>query len=88
MGSYRDRGRCFYWGCESLKSIYVPEGVTEIGYAAFQDCADLSLVSLPDSLVSLGAEAFEGSENVTVTYKKTAYTHEELDALYSAIGGE
>lgn len=77
-----------FYGCEGLQTIYVPEGVTEIGYAAFKDCAGLSLVSLPDSLVSLGLEAFADSENVTVFYKDKAYTYEELDALYSAIGGE
>lgn len=77
-----------FMGCDSLKSIYIPEGVTEIGYWAFSECPNLEMVMLPDSLETMKMEAFLDSEHVTVTYKGTAYTYEELDALYEAIEGE
>ena len=47
---------CVY--CNNLTSVYLPEGVTRIGYGAFSDCPNLASVSLPASLASLGDWAF------------------------------
>ncbi len=40
---------CFA-GFKSLKSVTVPEGVTRIGFCAFEDCFNLEELILPDSL--------------------------------------
>lgn len=47
---------CVY--CNNLTSVYLPEGVTRIGFGAFSDCPNLVSVSLPASLASLGDWAF------------------------------
>ena len=47
-------------GCASLKSIGLPDTVTDVGSKAFKGCASLSSVSFPEGLTSIGAEAFDG----------------------------
>ena len=47
---------CVY--CEGLTSVYLPEGVTRIGFGAFSDCSNLAAVSLPTSLTTMGDWAF------------------------------
>ena len=42
----------------TLRSVVIPEGVTEIGYNAFAFCGNLTSLTLPDSLTRLGDEAF------------------------------
>lgn len=48
--SFRDKGQ--------LESVKIPEGVTKIGYAAFQNCRALTSVVLPEGLIEIGACAF------------------------------
>jgi len=43
-----------------LKTIVIPEGVTEIGRRAFKDCKSLETVHLPESLLTIDEGAFEG----------------------------
>lgn len=45
-------------GRENLASLVLPQGVTRIGEAAFQDCSGLVALSLPASLRSIGTSAF------------------------------
>lgn len=42
----------------SIKSVSVPEGVTELGDYAFYDCDSLSSVSLPSTLTKIGEYCF------------------------------
>ncbi len=44
----------------NLKSIVIPETVTEIDHAAFQRCKALTTISLPSSLTTIGNNVFEG----------------------------
>ena len=41
-----------------IKHITLPEGVTSIGYSAFNDCDSLMSVSLPESLTAIDGAAF------------------------------
>ena len=41
-----------------IKHITLPEGVTSIGYSAFNDCDSLISVSLPESLTTIDGAAF------------------------------
>ena len=41
-----------------IKHITLPEGVTSIGYSAFNDCDSLVSVSLPESLTTIDGAAF------------------------------
>lgn len=44
--------------CSTIKSVTIPEGVTDIGIRSFYDCYNLAEVSLPKSLENLGSYAF------------------------------
>lgn len=46
--------------CVSLKSIYIPNTVTSIGYGAFQGCTKLDDVNIPESVEVIDANAFNG----------------------------
>lgn len=69
MGSYRATsvtlpaslntiGVAAFSGCDSLKGISIPEGVTSIPEDAFNMCESLSYVKLPSTLLSIGEYAF------------------------------
>lgn len=50
----------------NLKSIDIPEGVTDIDYYAFSCCYELTSVKLPSTLVSIGTKANSGCSAGTV----------------------
>lgn len=51
-------------GLENLKTVVLPQGVTEIGEAAFKDCKNLESVTIP-GVTTIGEGAFYGCENLT-----------------------
>ena len=55
--SYQIGERAFY-GCNSITSIIIPEGVTSIGDSAFYGCSSLTSVTIPNSVTSIGSGAF------------------------------
>ena len=55
IGSYA------FWMRNFLKSVTIPEGVTEIQYNSFGNCESLSTVSIPDSVRCIEEGAFTGS---------------------------
>ena len=52
--------RGFLSGCQSLRYIYFPASLQEIGDEAFMNCNSLSQISLPSKLKHLGSKAFYG----------------------------
>ena len=53
IGSYA------FYGCSSLTSINIPEGVTAIGGAAFQNCSSLTSINIPEGVTAIETSAFE-----------------------------
>ena len=61
-----DKGECPWEAyLESITSVVVSEGVTEIGTAAFNWAVNLTSVELPDSLTNIGGYAFGGCSSLT-----------------------
>lgn len=52
------------FSASGLKSINIPESVTEIGESAFWCCENIESISIPSSVVTLGSWAFYGCENL------------------------
>lgn len=49
-------------GC---RNTIIPDGVTSIGYAAFQGCSDLKSVTIPPIVASIGSYAFQNCSGLT-----------------------
>ena len=45
-------------GCEDLKRVTIPDGVTEISDGTFLGCEELRYVTIPESVTRIGREAF------------------------------
>ena len=50
--------------CTGVKSIVIPDTVTEIGNGAFYGCANLTEITIPESVTTIGAYAFEGCKSL------------------------
>ena len=48
-----------------ITEVHVPDGVTEIGYAAFANCMFLEKINFPSTLKIIRAAAFEGCTSLT-----------------------
>ena len=48
----------YAFSCSALRSVTIPDSVTEIGDMAFYWCPDLESVTIPDGVTKIGAEAF------------------------------
>ena len=53
-----------FYGCNSLTSITLPEGVTSIGSHAFSGCSSLTSITLPEGVTSIGERAFYNCSNL------------------------
>ena len=50
---------------EATGKILIPEGVTEIVWAAFSGCTSLTKVVIPEGVTEIGAYAFDGCSSLT-----------------------
>lgn len=56
-----------FWGCDSLKSIYISDHLNEIAEYAFSNCKSLQSIRIPYSVKSIGLKAFEDCVNLRKT---------------------
>ena len=56
------------WRGRWVKSAVIAEGVTSIGWNAFDHCTSLTSVTIPDSVTRIGGYAFSGCESLTNVY--------------------
>lgn len=56
---------CAFYGCNLLKSVTIPNGVTSIGAAAFYACQSLTSITIPNSVTSIGVTAFYACRSLT-----------------------
>ncbi len=49
----------------SITSVIIEDGVTSIGFYAFQNCSSLPSVTIPNSVTSIGGSAFSGCSSLT-----------------------
>ena len=58
-------GKEAFSGCDSLKSITIPTGVTSIEYFTFNGCSSLTSINIPNNVTSVGEYAFNGCSSLT-----------------------
>ncbi len=51
--------------CSNLKSINIPDGVTQIGGGAFYGCSSLTSITIPDGVTQIGYNAFYDCSSLT-----------------------
>ena len=67
-------GEYSFYGCTSLTTVNIPEGITTIPNRCFQNCSLLSPISLPSKLTTLGEYAFSGCTSITQITLPTTVT--------------
>ena len=54
-----------FYGCSSLSSVVLPEGLETIGKWAFYECTSLTNITIPSTVISIGKSAFLDCSNLT-----------------------
>ena len=70
--------------------IVIPEGVTSIGWGAFDGCSNLTSITIPEGVTSIGESAFCGCSNLTIICQKDSHAEKyakENNIKYQYIGG-
>ena len=52
------------FGYSELTSVVIPNGITSIGYCAFENCEKLSSIIIPSSVATIESDAFSGCDNL------------------------
>lgn len=76
-------GEYSFYGCTSLTTVNIPEGITTIPNRCFQNCSSLSPISLPSKLTTLGEYAFSGCTSITQIKLPTTVTLIDDGCFYS-----
>lgn len=58
-------GTPWYSVMDDIKTVIIEDGITSIGYGAFQDCRNLTAVTIPGSVTSIIDFAFQGCTSLT-----------------------
>ena len=47
-----------FYGCDELRNVELPSGITEIGSSTFMGCSKLTSIEIPSGVTSIGGRAF------------------------------
>ena len=75
-----------FYGCSSLTSITIPEGVTNIGKYSFAICSSLTSITIPDNVTSIEANAFNYCTKLKHVYYKG--TEEQFNQINFGSGNQ
>ncbi len=65
--------------CVNLKSVIIPNGVTNISYNSFLNCTSLESITIPDSVQRIDEWAFSGCVNLKNVYIGENSSLQEID---------
>ena len=57
-----------FYGCSSMTSVVIGDGVTTIDYDAFRSCTNLVKVVIPGGVTSIGNSAFRDCDSLAYVY--------------------
>ena len=60
LGKISDINTSTFYGCSSLKKVYINNNITNIYNSAFKGCTNLNEINLPTSITNIGSNTFEG----------------------------
>jgi len=71
-----------FYGCDTLVSITIPNGVVGIGDLAFSSCTNLTKVNIPESVTIIGYGSFEKCTDLTSITIGNGVSRIESSAFY------
>jgi hypothetical protein len=78
-------GTSAFSNTDSLTSISIPSGVTEINYGTFWNAGSLTAVTIPGGVISIGDYAFSGTDSLTAISLPSSLTSIGENAFNGAI---
>lgn len=86
----------YFGGVDSIRTVVVQSGITEISWSAFECCENLESVTLPNTLTSIGNNAFYNCDslrsitipNSVVSIGEDAFDSSGLRSIYIGTGLE
>ena len=73
---------------DTIETVYLEDGITEIGKFAFWFCRNLKSITIPESVTSIGEKAFIFCEKITIHAPEDSYAQtyaKEQDIPFQAI---
>lgn len=70
---------------ESIKTVVIKNGITEVGNAAFKNCTSLEKIDLPDSLTQIGWRAFYNCKSLRSVSIPAKVTYIRTDAFVGCV---
>ena len=80
-GTVAKIGQGLFLRCKNLRSVYLSEGITEIGEDVFRGCENLSEITIPGTVAKIGKFLFTGCEKLRSVYLNEGLTEIGLSAF-------
>ena len=74
-------GKSAFEGCKKLKSVTLPESLTQIGNRAFYNCVALTKIVIPSNVTKIGKQAFTNAKKLkNIVIRTTKLTAKNIGA--------